>query len=238
MIWAFGIYCIAFAKAWRNRRTLAGLFNPLNENPFSALVTVEVEIVSSPAHEVGEDDQHPFGERTTAPYSPYKTDPPSYFARIQAQETSQGHQISSRPRILRVGSVTRDAALSESNAEAWLFARVAFLFFAVMMICWTPASINRLYSTIRPTELVFGLNYAAAFMLPLQGLLNAIVYGVSSQSAVRRFWRGSFRRRRFTTFFMNTNQGPRSSYIEVSDLPRNMISDQWRSKLPPRTSGV
>ena len=237
MIWAFGIYCIALAKAWRNRRALAGLFNPLNENPFGALVTTEVEIVSSPAYEVGEDDHYTLAERTKAPFSPFKIDPSSYSASVQAQDAVQGRQIS-KPRILRVGSLTRDAALSESNAEAWLFARVAFLFFAVMVICWTPASINRLYSTIRPTELVFGLNYAAGFMLPLQGLLNAIVYGVSSQSAVRRFFRGRFKRRRFPTHIMKTDRGSRSSYIEVSDSFRKAISDQRRSTLPSNTTSV
>ena len=94
-----------------------------------------------------------------------------------------------RPEILRFPSLTRKAALAEENCEAWLYARVAFLYFVVMMICWIPASINRLASLIDPSYVIFGLNYAAIVFLPLQGFLNALVYCISSQTGVRNLLR-------------------------------------------------
>lgn len=222
---ALGIYCIALAKAWRNRRALAGLFNPLNENPFGALVTTDVEIVSSFVHELDNQDQHALaGKYIKGSSSASRMELSHYSAKIQAQDGARGRQ-NSRPHFLRVGTLTRNAALEETNAEAWLFARVAFLFFVVMMLCWTPASINRLYSTIRPKDLIFGLNLAAALMLPLQGLLNAGVYALSSQSAVRRVFTGQLSVKS-SQCGINVDRIPRSNYVEVSDPVRKDFTDQ------------
>ena len=234
MICAFGIYCITLAKAWRNRRALAGLFNPLNENPFGALITTDVEIVSCAAHEIENEDRYALAERTKAQWSPPQMESSYYSANIQVQHVTKGRK-DSRPYFLRVGSFTRNVALGESNPEAWLYARVAFLFFAVMMICWTPASINRLYSTIRPDELVFGLNFAAIVLLPLQGLLNAIVYAVSSQSAVRGLFGDRFVLRSFKRA-MTAGQGSHSSYVEVLDPPHDISTDKNVSSLPHKTA--
>ncbi len=230
MVLACGIYCVALTKAWRNRRALAGLFNPLNENPFGAMITTDVEIVSSNVHDIENDDCHALAESPKAPYTPKKGDSSFYHANIHAQDAVQSRQ-NSRPHILRVGTLTRNAALGESNAEAWLFARVAFLFFVVMMLCWIPASINRLYSTIERKKLVFGLNYMAALMLPLQGFLNAIVYAVSSQSAVRSFF-GVGLRMRSANSVMPGDRVPRSNYVEVFESHRKSSADQQRSHVP------
>ena len=225
---ALGIYCIALAKAWRNRRALAGLFNPLNENPFGAVVTTDVEIVSSAVHEIENEDRHALAGTHKASSSASQMELSYYSAKVQAEDKARARQ-NLRPHILRVGTFTRNAALGENNAEAWLFARVAFLFFVVMMLCWTPASINRLYSTIRPKELVFGLNYAAALMLPLQGLLNAVVYALSSQSAVRALITGRLKTRS-TRCAMKVDRVPRSNYVEVSEPVRKVFTE--RSKPP------
>ncbi len=230
MIMAFAIYCIALAKAWRNRRALAGLFNPLNENPFGALVTTDVEIVSSAANELENEDRHALAGEHKGSSSASQMELSYYSARIQAKDNAR-----SRPHLLRFGTLTRNAAMGENNAEAWLFARVAFLFFVVMMLCWTPASVNRLYSTIHPKELVFGLNYAAALMLPLQGLLNAVVYALSSQSAVRGLLTGKLRVRS-TRCSVSIDRLPRSNYVEVSDSVRKVLTDQSRPRVSPNTT--
>ncbi len=94
-----------------------------------------------------------------------------------------------RNRIIHVPTITRNAALSQSNADAWLYARVAFLFFLVMVICWIPPTVNRLYSLVQPDQLVFGLNYTASLFLLLQGLLNCLIYMISSQTAVKNLVR-------------------------------------------------
>ena len=205
---AFGIYCIALAKAWRHRRALAGLLNPLNENPFAGTsITTEIEVVFSKDGDSGNEERIALGSRT-------------HFDRLDDQEQGRNHSVggggksrnhsvsgsgqkdpytvvvagtpyatSTRPELLRLPTLTRNAALAEENAEAWLYARVAFLYFLAMIICWIPASINRLVSVIYPEKVIFGLNYVAIVGLPLQGFLNAMVYCVSSQTAIKNMFK-------------------------------------------------
>ena len=92
--------------------------------------------------------------------------------------------------VFNVRTMTRNHALSETNADAWLYARVAFLFFCSLLICWVPSSINRIYSIAYPDKLVFWLNYIETLVLPLQGFFNTIVYIITSQTACRNLWRG------------------------------------------------
>ena len=172
LLGALGIYSIALHKAWRHRRALVGLLNPLNENPFTGTITTDIEVVFS------EEERN---ER---------------FDRLGSQEQGKRNEYTvvvqgisydnrSRPELLRLPTLTRNAALAEENAEAWLYARVAFLYFLSMIICWIPASINRLVSVIKPDDVIFSLNYIAICGLPLQGFLNGLVYYVSSQTAIK-----------------------------------------------------
>ena len=189
---AFAIYCIALAKAWRHRRVLAGLLNPLNENPFAGTVTTQIEVVFSKDGRGHNDDDIALGSR---------------FDRLGRQEEASRdpytvvvagtpYDSKSRPELLRLPTMTRNAALAEENAEAWLYARVAFLYFLAMIICWVPASINRLLSVVKPDDTIFGLNYVAILGLPLQGFLNALVYYVSSQTAVKNIFTRAVDRRK------------------------------------------
>lgn len=186
---ALGIYCIALAKAWRHRRSLVGLLNPLNENPFAGTITTDIEIVFSNDESGGHEEQNPFGSRFDRLGSQErgqeegKTKNP-YTVVVQGTRYDSG----SRPELLRLPTLTRNAAQAEENVEAWLYARIAFLYFLSMIICWIPASINRLVSVIKPDDVIFGLNYVAICGLPLQGFLNGLVYYISSQTATKRLF--------------------------------------------------
>ena len=176
---ALGIYCIALAKAWRHRRSLVGLLNPLNENPFAGTITTDIEIVFS--EQSSENQQYnDIGLQEQGKKTPYT---------VVVQGTN--YDSKSRPGLFRLPTQTRNAALAEDNAEAWLYARVAFLYFLAMIICWIPASINRLVSVIKPNDNIYGLNEAAIIGLPLQGFLNGLVYYVSSQTAIKNLFRRS-----------------------------------------------
>lgn len=178
---ALGIYCIALVKAWRNRRALVGLLNPLNENPFAGTITTHIEIVFTEGNGRGGDE----GFETMSLQEQGKEGP--YTVNVQGT----GYDSTSRPELLRLPTLTRNAALAEENAEAWLYARIAFLYFLAMIICWIPASINRLVSVIKPNDVIFGLNYIAVCGLPLQGFMNGLVYYVSSQTAIKNLFRRS-----------------------------------------------
>lgn len=197
---AFGIYVLASVKAYRNRHALTGLFNPLNEDPFGGQipVTTEIEIVteSIESAENGRKASISLQKDVDGPPIPgveehhgtHDIDP--YSINIEAdQNVEPNGRKQSQPDIGRLRSLTREVALQEINRDAWLYARVAFLFFCALLISWIPSSINRVYSLAHPDRLVYGLNYVEALVLPLQGFWNCMVYMVSSKTAVRNLFR-------------------------------------------------
>lgn len=136
---AFVIYCLAIRKVWRNWHELTGIFNPFNEDPFTGVIVTEIEIThqsrltddSRPSHGNLEGQTHDFPERKSS-------DIRGYSVNVQAQPPLD---IERQPSIILdpftgVRSWTRNAALQETNPEAWLYARVAFLFFCALLISW------------------------------------------------------------------------------------------------------
>ena len=187
---AFVIYCMAGAKVWRNRHDLREWFNPFNENPFEGTVTTRVEVTTH-ARRTGSlsSAKRPSGGDRPIPGIDFQGsgdyDPYSVNVEVGPKHDRQG----SAPELFRMRSLTRNAALKEANADAWLYARVAFLFFCALLISWVPSSVNRVYSLAHPNRLNFALNYVETLVLPLQGFLNAVVYVITSQTACRNLWR-------------------------------------------------
>ncbi len=139
IIMATVIYCMAGRVIWKRRKELEGFLNPFNENPFPNTVTTEVQITheqrrnSSQASFRFDEDRGIHSEG----YDPYT---------VNVEVGPQDQERAARPAILRMRSLTRVAAVNEKNAEAWLYARVAFLFFLSILITWvsqrTPAVLN------------------------------------------------------------------------------------------------
>lgn len=129
---AIYIYGRAAKVIWDKRDHLDGFLNPLNENPFVNTVTTEVvitteerPIVSKSVHET-----RTIEESATPDISnPYSVD-------IHVVQQSGGIRDRPLPSALRMRSLTRQIAKHETNAEAWLYARVAFLFFIALLITW------------------------------------------------------------------------------------------------------
>ena len=176
---ALVIYLMAAKVIWCKRDILEGFLNPMNEHPFASKTT-EIMITSEERQ-----DSVPvkrglnvMGDPDHENYNPYEAH--IEIGRLQRQP--------SRPTIARLGSITRIAAEQEKNSESFLYARVAFLFFFALVLVWVPSSANRLYALANPGKLNFGLNYASSFLFPLQGLLNAIIYIITSRSACRELW--------------------------------------------------
>ena len=197
---AFGIYVLASVKAYRNRHALTGLFNPLNEDPFGGQIpiTTEIEIVteSIESAETGRKASVNIPKGDDGPPIPgieehhgsHDIDP--YTINIEADRNVEpSGRKQSQPDTGGLRNLTREVALQEINQDAWLYARVAFLFFCALLISWIPSSINRVYSLAHPDRLVYGLNYVEALVLPLQGFWNCMVYMVSSKTAVRNLFR-------------------------------------------------
>lgn len=182
------IYIMAFTKVWKNRHELSGLLNLFNENPFEGVITTEIDVTSYSRRPSEPNTTSPDEETPGSIGSPMQeADFSPYSVNIEGQPRQD--RKASAAEMFQVRSMTRNHALKEMNADAWLYARVAFLFFCSLLICWVPSSINRLYSIIHPNTVIFGLNYTEVFVLPLQGFFNAIIYIISSQTACRNLWR-------------------------------------------------
>ncbi|KAK5939605.1 hypothetical protein PMZ80_007984 [Knufia obscura] len=100
-------------------------------------------------------------------------------ASFPSSSTSR-HQTQSR--------VHRPGGGIDPNKAALKYCKCALLFFIALLITWVPSTVNRIYTIIRPTDVVFGLNLAAALVLPLQGFWNAIIYMATSSYAVKCLW--------------------------------------------------
>lgn len=188
---AMVIYIMAGIRIYKKRAALDGFLNPFNESPFiHVMTTTEVTVTSENRNqsrprvhseldvkEVQEVGHHEEG------YDPYSVN--VEIGRPQRLQRPRGPSV---PAVFRLPTVTRAAALSEENAESFLYARVAFLFFVALLITWVPSSVNRAYALAHPGRVNFGLNYSSALVFSVQGVLNCLVYMMTSQTAVRNLW--------------------------------------------------
>ncbi|EQB44475.1 G-protein coupled receptor [Colletotrichum gloeosporioides Cg-14] len=76
----------------------------------------------------------------------------------------------------------------EVNNAAWSYTKCSILFFTVILITWVPSSANRVYSVIHAKESSTPLAFMSAFVLPLQGFWNALIYVVTSWKACKTLW--------------------------------------------------
>lgn len=97
---------------------------------------------------------------------------------ITATTTNNTHKAA-QPRT------TRRRAAYEANGATWQYTRCAILFFTAILVTWIPSTANRVYSVVHRGEISLPLEYIASFVLPLQGLWNAIIYVVTSWGACK-----------------------------------------------------
>lgn len=205
IIFAFAIYIKAGLVIYRRRDQLKGFLNPLNEHPFTGIITTSIDItvehIASPSS-----DPHysTTATKTSPPHTNYFDQEFDRYTGLHPSTNEGPAPISSpyavtiagpsamppaRPEFLRMRSLTREEALRESpNPGAWLYARVAFLFFLGMLVIWIPASANRVYALAYPSRVNFALNYVSALVLPAQGCINVAVYVITSRTACGRLW--------------------------------------------------
>ena len=100
------------------------------------------------------------------------------IAKIQTMGSAHIASLQARRRMQRT---------MEAHHATWSYTKCAILFFSVLLITWIPSSGNRVYSLINHGEVSKPLFYASAFVLPLQGFWNAIIYMVTSWTACKSF---------------------------------------------------
>ncbi|KAL9028791.1 MAG: hypothetical protein Q9196_002894 [Gyalolechia fulgens] len=137
ILFAFAIYIKAGRVIYKRRDTLRGFLNPLNEHPFTTgIVTTSIDItvqyVTSPTEDSSASANNNFNifDKDFDPASNANAELDEfhpYIVNVEAPER--------RPSGVR--EVTREVARKEStNPGAWLYARVAFLFFLSMLVIW------------------------------------------------------------------------------------------------------
>ncbi|KAH7198939.1 uncharacterized protein B0J16DRAFT_410381 [Fusarium flagelliforme] len=82
------------------------------------------------------------------------------------------------------GNATRKRNRDLNNAS-WQYTKCALLFFTAILVTWVPSSANRVYSVLHTNSTSVPLEFMSAFVLPLQGFWNALIYIVTSWSACK-----------------------------------------------------
>lgn len=96
------------------------------------------------------------------------------------------------PAFQRRPVTTARRRMYEVNNAAWAYTKCALLFFTALLITWIPSSANRVYSFVHAKSSSPPLEFMSAFVLPLQGWWNAVIYVVTSWNAcksLREDWR-------------------------------------------------
>lgn len=122
------------------------------------------------------------------------THPPSYFCPDMHHRGSDQSQPPRHPSHPSHQSAASRAlrALRRRNHErdnaAWSYTKCAMLFFGAMLITWIPSSANRLYSLTHNNSISIPLQFVSAFVIPLQGFWNCVVYVTTSWVACKNLF--------------------------------------------------
>ena len=113
---------------------------------------------------------------------------PTYNVKIESGSPKSA-TFKRTPSVRRTKSLQQTRMAAAANKAAYSYCKCAMLFFVALIITWVPSSINRVYSLIYPSEVSYGLTVASAFVLPLQGFWNAVIYIVTSLPAVKALFK-------------------------------------------------
>ncbi|UPL02660.1 hypothetical protein LCI18_013594 [Fusarium solani-melongenae] len=194
----FFIYIRAGHTIYRKRRDLDN-FSSTDQDLTSlgdALATIKTTEVSVTTEVMAPNTIHlqPMGRRAPDVNSPQDTNG-AYSVTISA-DTSSGDiadvvlpiQQQQTRTSMQVPPVQRNPARRrnrELNNAAWQYTKCALLFFTAILITWIPSSANRVYAVFHTKHSSVPLEFMSAFVLPLQGFWNALIYMVTSWGACK-----------------------------------------------------
>lgn len=87
------------------------------------------------------------------------------------------------------GPTAYRGAFAETASNIKMYRKVAFLMFLSLVVVWVPSSVNRIYQIIVPAGESDILNVISAFVLPTQGMWNAIIYFYTSKHECKQAWK-------------------------------------------------
>lgn len=173
IIATFAIYISAGKVVLRWRRELlkyaqndSSIHSTIRPSSPKIVKTVEVYVTREPAQMSSSTHPPGFDSRQTA---------------VSHESKPPATHYDKRPRKSVPGS--------DANRAAINYCKCALLFSAAMIVTWVPSTLNRLVTLVRPNDPIFGLAYASALVLPLQGFWNAIIYIFTSLPACKALMR-------------------------------------------------
>lgn len=192
------IYARAGRTIYEKRKDLQHIrpsdSDPLSVDVTATIKTTEVTVTSTEATPENAIPLQPMGRGSSA------IPPGGYIVTIAADHphppisprfgTGPQQQAAGRRPTTSSGAggtrATRRVAYEVNNA-AWAYTKCAILFFTALLITWIPSSANRVYSIVHPSTIPT-LEFMSAFVLPLQGFWNAIIYATTSWTACKNLW--------------------------------------------------
>jgi hypothetical protein len=196
IIASFAIYISAGLEIRKKRRQLTSAnLRAARDNPGtdSSFKTTEIQVTT----ELAERAPVQRLESIPEPYSPnnatefgIKKNYGQYSANIESPQGARSFKPSQPTKMReRQKTSTNHNNSMESQKAAWRYTKCCVLFFISMLFTWVPSSINRVYALAYPNaDVPFGLSYAAAFVLPLTGFWNSMVYITTSWSSCVELW--------------------------------------------------
>jgi hypothetical protein len=175
------------------RRSQAGQIHP-PQKPVKAAYSVTI---SSNRHnrESNPDTNPDNNNNNYAPKNSITADAqtnPAHLTRTHTLTHSTSTNTNPKPPLATTASSNpnplRRRAAFEANNATWSYTKCAILFFTAMLVTWIPSSANRVYSVIHAGQASLALEYMSAFVLPLQGWWNAVIYCVTSWGACKMLW--------------------------------------------------
>ncbi|KAK3312851.1 hypothetical protein B0H66DRAFT_381383 [Apodospora peruviana] len=137
-------------------------------------------------------DNDSLDEEDEIAITPARSQSPTNLPTVSSAANTGGVTISSSAGTSHQQAIQRQQQQArrrnEANNATWPYVKCAMLFFSVLLITWIPSSGNRVYSLINNGDVSKPLFFASAFVLPLQGFWNAIIYMTTSWAACKSLW--------------------------------------------------
>ncbi|KAK5995877.1 hypothetical protein PT974_04295 [Cladobotryum mycophilum] len=205
---AFFIYIRAGRTIYEKRKQLDKFSSsdpdPLSVNwdVISTIKTTEVTITTESALEAGAFHMNAMDKRSSIEPN-YGGPNPLYSVQITAASRAssefilpiQGATLPQKtPNVVTIAAAPQRSTMMTANPRrrhqdlnnaAWAYTKCSILFFTAILITWIPSSANRVYSVVHNGEINAPLEFMSAFVLPLQGFWNAVIYIVTSWNACK-----------------------------------------------------
>lgn len=198
------IYVRAGREIYRKHKQLRDLnytshyepeMNPMND-PFS-VKTTEVSVTSEIVTTAQDTpiDLAPLGRAHRHSSAGHQSKPSAYSVSISADVSKAAAAVptatvnsSGRSAENTTQRSGRRRANHDANNAAWSYTKCSILFFTAILVTWIPSTANRVYGVVQPDGVSLPLEYTSAFVLPLQGFWNAVIYIVTSWKACKTLW--------------------------------------------------